>query len=159
MREPRGSNENRWIGAAFVLVGIGLFAWTSALPDSRNLGDPGPAFFPRIVAILIMAFASLLILQPHVAEEEAADGEAATRERPINLVLSAVAAILYIPSLNILGFTLATILYLSAGMWILSPRRRSQLPVVLGISVVFALGLGFALTRWLGVVPPQGSLF
>lgn len=159
MRKSSQSTENRWIGAAFILFGVGLFAWTSALPEPRNLGDPGAAFFPRVVAILFVVFASVLVLQPHVPEEESAEGGEATREPPLNLILSAVAAILYIPSLNVLGFILATSVYLSLGMWILSPRRWVNVPVILAISVLFTLGLAFALTRWLGVIPPQGVLF
>jgi len=51
------------IAAALLLVAIGLFWGSGLLPDATDPNDVGAAGFPQLVAIVMMVFAALLIVQ------------------------------------------------------------------------------------------------
>jgi uncharacterized membrane protein len=40
------------VGLAFVLASAGYFFVAAALPASPSLGDPGPAYLPKIIAVV-----------------------------------------------------------------------------------------------------------
>lgn len=163
MHEQVSRHTNRLVGVAFLFVGTALLYASLQMPAGAQLGDPGPAFLPRIIAILIILFALVLIWRPPgtTAQEAAgsAEDEEGVRENPVKLLLTALGALLFVPAMSLVGFLPATVVYLIATMWVLSPQRLTRLPIIVGVAAAFSLGLWFALTNWLGIAPPQGSLF
>lgn len=162
MNEQTTTGANRWVGAAFALFGVILFWGSFSLPAAGNLGDPGAAFFPRSIAVLFVVLGIFLAFRadrPIDTQSPSNEDGANEREKPVRPLLSAAAALLYVPALSLVGFIPATLVYLITAIWILSPRRIGQLPSIIGVAVLFTLAISFALTRWLGVIPPQGTLF
>lgn len=162
MNNHTSVHTDRWVGVAFALLGAALFWSSMGMRSGAYLGDPGPAFFPRVISILIILFAIILIFRARESNQDSQAGpvsdDASNSGGLRRFILTSVAALLYIPVISLIGFVFATSVYLITAIWILGPRKWTHAPVIIGFAVLFTLSLAFALTRWLGVAPPQGIL-
>ena len=137
--------------AAFLLaLAIVLMFSTPGLPIEDALGDPGPAFLPRIVGACMAVLTLPLLLQ--VADPPEDSGQAMESRRVITLALLAVP--LYYLAFQWLGYTLATAFYLFAAFSLLGPAGI-LLKVRFGLAAVaFSLVSGLVLARLLNLPLP-----
>jgi putative tricarboxylic transport membrane protein len=152
-------DQNRWLSLFFILLGIALYWFSQDIRPARQLADPGPAFFPRVIAASMIVFSLVLMFQPTKSSLRKDNEQPINRAGLAKLLLSSVLTIVYVFALNLIGFVIATVIYLTATMWILSPKNPRQLPLFIILSAVITAALMFSLTRWLGIAPPEGILF
>lgn len=134
----------------------GYLTW--GLPDRSLPNTPGPAFFPWVVMVVVLALSAALLIQALAMERGEAvptSDEAATardNRRPALLVLGAFLA--YIALLPTLGFILATVPFFAALM-VLFGERRPLLVIAASLAMtailygVFRHGFGIFLPRGL----------
>lgn len=147
--------------AAFFYADAGGFA---ALGREGNLG---PAFWPRAVLVLLMIVCAAEMVRvaffykpestapvPHSAAPlPNADDEDGVRY-PALLFAGIAITVVYVPAMEMLGFFLATIIYLAAFMWLGRYRR----PMIIAItSVVGTIAFVYVFMKIVYVSLPLGT--
>jgi putative tricarboxylic transport membrane protein len=142
-------------GAAFLYAKSGSFA---------ALGRPGqlgPDFWPKAVLVLLMVTCAMEIARLALAPA-AAPGAIARAKQPQGeeeprfpalLAGGIVLTILYVPGMQVLGFFLATVIYLAAFMAVGRYRRYGVIAVT---SIVGSLAFVFVFMKVVYVSLPLG---
>jgi hypothetical protein len=150
------------IGLAVSLV---LLPFAYGLPK-LPIVPIGPGFYPALVLSFMGIISAVLVVQDLLAQRqaapapvEAAEDEAARPRPDYGLVLASFIAVgLYIALLPLLGFRIATALFV-AGFQMILERPRSlrhwitQLVIAVGTSAVTYL----VFERYLAVILPRGT--
>ena len=147
--------------AGLVLLAISLFLLVKSFQlPSLPIVPVGPGFYPAIVLSFLAAASALLVLQD-VLKRRPATATAApdTPRRSYRLVLIAFAIVgAYVVLLPLVGFRLATVLFVGGLQAALDPPRTAQQWAVLA---AIALGTAFAsyfvFERYLLVLLPRGA--
>ncbi|MDR7418091.1 MAG: tripartite tricarboxylate transporter TctB family protein [Armatimonadota bacterium] len=135
--------------AVIAVLAAGVVVLAQGIAVRHVPGDPGPRAFPVAAAVLVAAGAVAALAadlrRAHAAIEPAGDG----------LVL-ALATVIYLLVLPLLGFTVSTAVLLAGASLRLDRDRRSR-PVAHALVAVLAAGvLWVVFTRLLDVVLPAG---
>lgn len=147
---------NRVFGICFVLLAGFIYAVAREIRTPELLGDPGPTLLPNIVAVLMGVLGALLFIGKDDAPAASTPGDHGppTRGGLAILFASGAAVIGYVALFKLVGFTIATWLYLFAGITILgtrSPRAMTAYALAAGAA---SLVLGFVLTTLLELPLP-----
>jgi len=144
-------------GAAF------LYSRTADFAALGRPGQLGPDFWPRAVLVLLMLVCAFEIARvalsrgtPAAPAERAAQpaqAEEQGRRYPWLLAAGIGLTVLYVPGMEVLGFFLATILYL-AGFMLVGRYRR--LGVIAACSVLGSLAFVFVFMKIVYVSLPLG---
>jgi hypothetical protein len=144
-------------GAAF------LYAKSAAFAALGRPGQLGPDFWPKAVLVLLMATCAIEILRvvlvgavkpgAEPAMPQADEGEEEESRYPLLLLGGIGLTILYVPGMQLLGFFLATALYLAAFMLVGRYRRYGVIAVA---SIVGSLAFVFVFMKVVYVSLPLG---
>ena len=152
-------------------IGLGLFfLWFARdIPQASftSDGDPGPRAFPQWLGLaLIVGGIWELIRQRlgHQASAERTDDEDSHSLRPLNALIVLVAVGLYIPAVSWIGFSVATLILVTALLRFLGSRWWISATVAFSLVVLIQLlfGYGFNVplpTNHWGLVLPGDFLF
>jgi putative tricarboxylic transport membrane protein len=152
-------------------MGVGLFfLWFARdipVASFTSEGDPGPGAFPRWLgsALVFGGLFELLrqrLLKSSAKSEEPAETTPSLSRRNGLVVLLAVA--IYIPSMTLIGFSLATLCLVTALLRFLGSRwwisAVAAISLVVLIQLLFAYGFNVPLpTNYWGLLLPGGFLF
>lgn len=144
-----------------VLLAISLFLlFKSFQLPSLPIVPVGPGFYPAIVLSFMAAASALLVLQDLMKGRPAA-ASAATDTPPRNYRIVAVAFAIvgaYVVLLPLLGFRLATLLFVGALQAALGrPRTARQWTVLAAIALGTTMLSYFIFERYLLVLLPRGA--
>ncbi|WP_245998499.1 tripartite tricarboxylate transporter TctB family protein [Halalkalicoccus subterraneus] len=141
------------IAAGLLLVlSAAVFVVSADFPGGRG-GDPGAAFFPRLITGTIAILALGLLVKDLTAEERAAhEIDPAIVRR---LVIVVAFPTIYILAMPIVGFPLTTIAFLAGLMWFSGAR---SIPMVLGSAVGVTLVLYYLFGALFQVPLPEGLI-
>jgi len=147
--------------AALLAGAAWLFHRTADFAALGRPGQLGPDFWPRAVLVLLMVTCALeagrLFLatarRQTAAKSQREDEEAAMPRYPMLLGAGIVLTILYVPGMRILGFFLATVIFLAAFMLVGRYRRFGVIAVT---SVVGSLAFVFVFMKVVYVSLPLG---
>jgi putative tricarboxylic transport membrane protein len=144
-------------GVALVVVAVAYSASARGLPAGTN--EPGPGFFPRILAWSLALLGVVILVRGIRANERVGGGE--TRTRLAHPLLLAAATFAYIPGFTALGFVAATLalsgvaaVVFSGGPYEAGSRRKRPskrtwilVPLIttLILYAIFQIGLGVPL--------------
>ena len=146
-------------GLACLVLSLGLLVLTRGLPQSAMV-PVGPAFYPRIVLVL-MAGLSLLLLVLDVRAGRAGRPAGAKPAVPPNyrlVVVTFTTFIVYVVLLPLVGFRIATLLFVGGLQALLEPPRSTRRwALVLAIAVVTTAVTYFAFEHYLSVLLPRGK--
>ena len=137
---------------------LGLLALTRGLPHPA-LVPIGPGFYPRIVLGMTAALSAVLVVADLLARRRARPGERAPaalirNPRLVGTTFAIFAA--YVALLPLLGYRLATALFVLALQAVLDPEpRRHWLRIVL-VAVFTAWLTHLAFEGYLSVLLPRG---
>lgn len=118
-------------GALLAAASAFLLWDTRGLPTGLH-GAPGPAVWPRIVFVVMLAVAIYLAIDAARRESDAPVAGAGTRYAITFIIF----AILYLAGIETVGFFLITGLFLAASMWLLGLRSWKMLA---GVTIGFPL--------------------
>ena len=153
--------------AAVLAAAAFLYADASGFAALGREGNLGPAFWPRAVLVLLMIVCAAEMVRvaffykpestapvPHSAAPlPNADDEDGVRY-PALLFAGIAITVVYVPAMEMLGFFLATIIYLAAFMWLGRYRR----PMIIAItSVVGTIAFVYVFMKIVYVSLPLGT--
>lgn len=122
-----------------VLLAAGIFAVTREFPAGP--GQTTPAFFPRLIAALIAAFA--LAQFGRALYDDRTDGHEITRAETKTVVGALALVVAYVALMPLFGFLIGTVLFLVATMRFSGVERYGRsIPVALALAVVLQYVFG-----------------
>lgn len=146
---------------ALLAVSIGLFFEARAIPTSR-FEVLGAGAFP----MLVHASLSLLLIGSIVGSVRKLKSDAYARfmtdallwakTRRLVIVLFACLAA-YVLAMPVIGYPIATFLFLLALQVTLAPKTRTALGVAIALSLVFSFGLNWLFAEVFNVFLPRGA--
>lgn len=146
MRDKAGDIISAGLLLAFA---VAMFVLTFGFPPPGQANDPGTAAFPRLVGGALIVFAVLQLLGAEEGEP-LPRGLTALRVSGIVALLAVYAAVL-----EMLGFILATTLFLLAAILLAGARRPLYLALV---PPVLSVALFYLFSRLLEISLPRGAV-
>jgi putative tricarboxylic transport membrane protein len=147
--------------AGLILLAISLFLLVKSFQlPSLPIVPVGPGFYPALVLSFMAAASALLVLQDVLKRRPAAVAAAPDApRRNYRLVVIAFATVAaYVALLPLLGFRLATFLFVGALQAALDrPRTARQWAVLSAIALGTAMASYFVFERYLMVLLPRGA--
>ncbi|HMA88051.1 MAG TPA: tripartite tricarboxylate transporter TctB family protein [Burkholderiales bacterium] len=145
-------------GLACLALSLGMLVLTRGLPESAMV-PVGPAFYPRIVLVLMAGLSLLLVALDwrtgRAGRPAGAKAAAAPNYRLV--VVTFTAFIVYVVLLPLLGFRIATFLFVGGLQALLEPPRSARRwALVLVIAIVTTLVTYLAFEQYLSVLLPRG---
>ncbi|HXZ53249.1 MAG TPA: tripartite tricarboxylate transporter TctB family protein [Burkholderiales bacterium] len=145
-------------GLACLALSLGLLALTRGLPQSPMV-PVGPAFYPRIVLVL-MAGLSLLLVVLDLRAGRGGRPAGAKPAVPPNyrlVVVTFTTFIVYVVLLPLVGFRVATFLFVGGLQVLLEPPRSARRwALVLAIALATTAVTYLAFEQYLSVLLPRG---
>lgn len=145
---------------ALLAVSVGLFVEAMAIPTSR-FEALGAGAFPMLVhGLLILMLVSAIIGSVRKIPAEAYRDFAGqiilwARLRYLVLLMF-LALVVYVTAMPIIGYPLATLVFLLAFLLLLSPRTKMAVALSLGLALVFSFGLNWLFAEVFNVFLPRG---
>jgi len=139
------------------LVCLGGSLWFLAL--TRGLPQPalvpiGPAFYPRILLGVTVVLSAALVISDLLNRRRAAAAPA--RYRLVLLAFAIFAA--YVALMPVLGYRVATFLFVGVLQATLEPPRGARWWLVLAVALLTTLVTYYVFERYLSVLLPRGRL-
>jgi hypothetical protein len=150
-------------GLICLALSIGMLVLTRGLPQSAFV-PLGPEFYPRIVLVImaglsVMLVASDLWRQRSRTAEAAAAAEPAPEKRNYRLVGITFAVFAgYVVLLPLVGYRVATFLFMVALQSVIDPPRGARRWVVVMVSALASAAVTYVVfDNYLSVLLPRGS--
>ncbi len=151
-------NRDAIMSIFWIVLGVTIAVWSSTFPFG-NLEDPGPAYFPAALGIIIALFGALLLIQARRAKEAKVSRpveSAASRRRAVHRVVLYLAGMTLSAVLfEVLGFVLTMFLMILFMMRTIAPQKWNT---ALFYSLISALGSFFVFRILLKTQLPGGFL-
>lgn len=135
------------LGIASIVLGIAAFLGSSTFPTGTSADTLGAAFFPRLVAVIVMILgASIIVGVLREKEDEKAAGERAASKSISYWRVTAIIALLFIYyfALTNIGYISSTFVLIMAGAYILNYKN---IKVTLAVSACISVGLYLLFTK------------
>ncbi len=150
-------------GIGLGLLGLcGLLYWQTGGIPTPPFVPIGPAFYPRITLILLAALAVWLILGDALARPRRPTRPGTPSASPLNYRLVVLCFIVfggYVIGLSLLGFLLATFLFVLALGWLMGPHEYRELPKLAAVALATTVLTYLIFEKYLHVFLPRGLFF
>jgi|SRR5919109_593431 hypothetical protein len=151
-------SRDGWIGVGLLLFCGSLYANLDSIP-TNPLVPIGPAFYPRLLLLLIFGLCLVLILQSLIARREKKARVTFRNwlkdyQSPL---LSFGLFLLYVLLLPKLGFLFSTFLFVSSLQWFLGRPLWRRLPGSLVIGIATAVVTYWVFEKYLYVFLPRAT--
>jgi len=137
------------VGICFLGIGIGFTMGAIHLQIGRPT-EPQPGFFPFLDGVTLIVLSAIFLFQ--VLKGRAGETHALGKLRGPAIVV--LGLILYVASLETLGYIIATAFLSAVMLWALETRLR----VLVAVSLLLSIGSYTLFSRLLGVPLPAGLL-
>ena len=143
-------------GLILLAISLVLLVQSFQLP-SLPIVPVGPGFYPAIVLSFMAAASALLVAQDLIKRAPAVAGSGAPRNYRLVVIAFAIVGA-YVALLPLVGFRLATVLFVGALQAALGrPRTTRQWLVLAAIALGTAMVSYFVFERYLLVLLPRGA--
>jgi hypothetical protein len=149
-------------------IGVGLLAfcgllyWQAGLVSVPPFIPIGPAFYPRVILILLAGLSLWLIAEDLLKGRVPARGaKKPTGPMPnYGRVLLAFFVFLgYVVGLSLIGYLAATFLFVLGLSWSIGPRNIREMPKLVVVAIGTAVATYLVFEKYLYVFLPRGLLF
>jgi putative tricarboxylic transport membrane protein len=137
------------VGLCFLAIGIGFTAGAVKLQIGVPT-EPRPGFFPFIDGIILIALSALFLFQAR----DGRAGESYAFGKMGGPVLVVLTLILYVATLEILGYVIITTLLSAVVLKVMETKPR----IIVLVSLILAIVSYLLFDRLLGVTLPGGLL-
>jgi len=150
-------NKTRDIICGILFFALGVFMFQQSKGIAPIIAkEMGSGFVPKIVAIVFMCLSTLLIVFSLLSKENT--GSAKSSDDIKGGLMTILALVAYVSFFNMLGFLVATALYLFVQITILSTEQNRKLPLFGAVSVITPLIIYFLFVNGFGLILPSGIL-
>ena len=132
------------LAAGYTWLAFAELAWLS------SAGRLGPAFFPRIIGVALLALCAWSLVDALRDDTR----EPVAEHWRVTAVLALYSA-LFVAALDVLGGLVSMLAYLAAALWTLNRRRHWQNAL---LAVLLPLGIYLLFRVWLNAAVPRGLL-
>ncbi len=154
--------KSRDVIAGGLILGLsGILLWQSGRIPSPPLIPIGPAFYPRIILVLLACLGIALVAETLAGRPTPVPRPAAREPKSRRRWLVALCFLLfalYTAGLPWLGYRLSTTLFVATMQWSLGPRTLRSLPLCLLVGAVTALVTYAVFQLYLHLLLPRGRL-
>ncbi|MBM4314676.1 MAG: tripartite tricarboxylate transporter TctB family protein [Deltaproteobacteria bacterium] len=149
-------------------IGIGLLAlcallyWQAGLVSAPPFVPIGPAFYPRVVLLLLAGLALWLIVEDLLRQRSPAPVKAKPTQPAPNyrrVLLGFIVFFGYVAGLSFVGYPAATFLFVLGLGWSIGPHSVRELLKLTVIAVGTTLATYLIFEKYLYVFLPRGLLF
>ncbi|GAA0327380.1 hypothetical protein GCM10008967_17350 [Bacillus carboniphilus] len=150
------------IAGIVLLLFCGFFYYQSTLVDVKDLTKISAVFFPRLILGLIALLAVVLLIQSFLKKEVQAKKETEANKGKKGIVWIIFALFgLYVISLELLGFIVASFLFITVTYFLILPEKKPIKTHVFALSglLVVTIALSLVFEKLLYVFLPQGIFF
>jgi putative tricarboxylic transport membrane protein len=149
-------------------IGLGLLAfcgvlyWQTGAISIPPFVPIGPAFYPRVLLILLAGLAVWLFVEEIHRGRGPSRGVKKPEGGPPNyrrVVLGFIVFLAYVASLNIIGYITSTFLFVLVLSWTIGPRNLRGLPKLVAVAFGTALVIYLVFEKYLFVFLPRGLFF
>lgn len=145
-----------------LLTFCGLLYWQAGLVSAPPFVPIGPAFYPRVILILLAGLAVWLITED-LLRRRAPAKKAAKPTGPASnyrkVLLGFIIFLGYVAGLSLIGYLMATFLFVLGLSWTIGPRNVREMPKLVVIAIGTTLATYLIFEKYLYVFLPQGLLF
>lgn len=145
-----------------LLAFCGLLYWQAGLAPTPPFVPIGPAFYPRVVLILLAGLAVWLIAEDVLsrpAPPRKAEKPAAAPPDYGRVLLAFFLFLGYVVALSLIGYLAATFLFILGISWSIGPREIREMPRLVAVALGTALVTFLVFEKYLYVFLPRGLLF
>ncbi len=149
------------VSVFFMVVSTALIIMAKMLPKSKVM-EIGPDFMPIVIGVITLALSSALLFlsvknfKMHAAEAEAEGADVCDYKRVLS---SIILVLIYVFTMQPVGFILTTLVFLLLQMIVLSPddqRTKKDIIKLAVIDVIFTLVVFFLFRYGFKIVLPAG---
>jgi hypothetical protein len=140
------------------LAGALVLWWASRGLPQPALVPIGPAYYPRLLFVVVGVLSAALVVTDIVAQRRGGARPARPPARYRLVVLTFLIFALYVVMLPALGFRLATLLFVGGLQMTLDPPRGRGWWLVLAVALGTTVLTYFVFERYLSVLLPRGRL-
>lgn len=150
------------VGIFFMVLGIVLIGAAMTLPKSKVMSI-GPDFMPTVIGALMFVLAAILAVQGVLGLKDKKDIDPASIPKCDykRVILSVLLVLVYVFTLQPVGFVLTTLVFLLLMMLVLSPddkRKPKDIVLLLAIDVIFTFAVYFLFRNAFMIILPPGIL-
>ena len=137
------------VGVCFLGIGIGFTIGAIHLQIGRPT-EPQPGFFPFLDGVTLIILSALFLFQALGGRT----GETHALGKLRGPAIVVLGLILYVASLDTLGYIIATAFLSAVMLWVLETRLR----LLVGVSLLLSIGSYTLFSRLLGIPLPGGLM-
>lgn len=127
------TNKKRNLVVSILFLAFGVFLFVQSMGVKHMMkNDVGSGFFPKVIAIAIIAVSLVRLVMTLKEEEKEAKK---SNSDPKGGWMTIVLVSLYVLAFNEVGFLIATVIYLFLQMLVLTPAEKRNIPLLAVISV------------------------
>ncbi len=147
-------------GIGIGLLGLcGLLYWQAGFAPAPPFVSIGPAFYPRVISLVLALLAVWLIAEDVFRKSGAAGKKGGGKANYERVVLAFFIFLGYVIGISFLGYVTATFLFVLALSWSIGPRRWGDMPKLLAVAAGTAVITFLVFEKYLYVFLPRGLLF
>lgn len=144
----------------FILLSVFMYISSLGFKSGLTTGSVGPDGFPKIIAgaIFILAVINMIkIMRKTKITFSFSKEKFIEKYKAVFTIL--LMFIIYVFSMQYIGFLITTILFMFSTQWYLSDRSKKNIPKIVILTLFVSLGAYFFFTSYLTVVFPPGIFF
>ena len=150
-------------GIGLGLLGFsGFLYWQAGHVPTPPFVPIGPAFYPRVILILLAVLAVWLVAEDILrsrVSSRVTKKPADTRPDYRRVVLAFFVFLGYVVALSLLGFVTSTFLFIIGLSWAIGPRNMREMPKLFAVAIGTALVTYLVFEKYLYVFLPRGLIF
>ena len=163
--------EDKVIGLILIAFSVFMYVQADRLPPAM-FGALGADFVPKILFAVLAVCGAALIVQSLIRERKSTGSAADSQlEKGLLLKIKALlgyyqyvifgflAFLAYVILMYYLGYPIATLIFLPVIMWILGPRNKKSVVVIILTTLGVTFIIYYSFLKLLSVFLPEGSLF
>lgn len=151
--------KDRILSICMLLICVIFYLETFNFPEKTSIQVAGPAAYPRVLLYAIAFFSIIILIKSFITKADGEDSTSFSWKEFLNkykiIVLLFLFFGVYVFILSIVGFIVATLLFMFGSQALLMGLKKSK-PVIINICVtlIATLSVYFVFTELLGILLP-----
>ncbi|HAE41693.1 MAG TPA: hypothetical protein DCG34_02085 [Clostridiales bacterium] len=149
------------IAALFLILSVFMFFNSNGFVSNFDRGSLGAAGFPKLIAVFMFVLSLIYIVKFILNNKNIItkfDLKSFYEEYKF-VIITVLLFFFYVITMRYIGFIISTSVYLLASQWLLSDRKKKNIPVIIIMTLFISFGAFYFFTNYLSVTFPAGIFF